>query len=71
MAAVEGWMAEFCIPFSLLRGLGNNPPESGTRWRANMYRVDYDSGEPVQWAWCEKTGTHFHDYRQFGTIMFE
>jgi hypothetical protein len=70
MAACEGWMAEFFIPFALFRGLGNTPPPAGGAWRANMYRIDYDSGEACQWAWCRKTGTNFHDFRNFGTFIF-
>ena len=70
MAAVEGWMAEFFIPFALLRGLGNTPPAKGSSWRANLYRIDYDSGEATQWAWCEKTGANFHDFRNFGALRF-
>jgi len=71
MASVEGWSAEFFIPFALLRGLGNVPPEPGTEWRANVYRIDYDGEEAVQWAWCPDSGTDFHNYRGFGTFEFE
>ncbi|MEJ2637419.1 MAG: carbohydrate-binding family 9-like protein, partial [Calditrichia bacterium] len=44
-ADISGWTAEFFIPYKLLEPLGNMPPKSGTRWRANMYRCDYDTGE--------------------------
>lgn len=71
MARVKGWMAEFFIPFALLRGLGNTPPKPGAEWRANLYRIDYDSGQPVQWAWCPETGCNFHNFRRFGTFVFE
>ncbi len=30
------------VPFELLKPLANVPPKSGTRWRANFYRMDYD-----------------------------
>ncbi|NQT92118.1 MAG: carbohydrate-binding family 9-like protein [Lentisphaerae bacterium] len=70
MASVEGWTAEFFFPFTLLRGLGNMPPEVGTTWRANVYRIDYDGEEPVQWALCEDSGTNFHNFRGFGTLEF-
>ena len=70
MASVDGWTAEFLIPFALLAGLGNNPPASGSAWRANMYRIDYDE-RVSQWAWCKDSGTNFHDFRRFGTILFE
>jgi hypothetical protein len=70
MAAVEGWSAEFFVPFALFRGLGNTPPRPGTRWRANMYRIDYDETPATLWAWCPQTGGNFHNFRQFGTFVF-
>ena len=70
MAQVDGWMAEFFLPFALFRGLGNNPPMPGGQWRGNLYRIDYDSGPAAQWAWCPDTGTNFHGFRQFGTLEF-
>lgn len=71
MAAVEGWSAEFGLPFALFQGMGGMPPRSGTQWRANVYRIDYDDGAGSQWAWCERTGGNFHDFRSFGTFVFE
>jgi hypothetical protein len=64
------WMAEFFIPYKLLRPLENNIPQSGTRWRANMYRVDYDYDERNSWTWQPVT-KNFHDYERFGTFVFE
>jgi hypothetical protein len=71
LAKIEGWTAEFFVPFALFKGLGNCPPTPGMKWRANMYRIDYDHGHNTQWAWCPDTGGHFHNFRQFGTIVFE
>jgi len=71
MAAVEGWTVEFFIPFALLSGVPNVPPKPGDTWRANIYRIDYDQKEPVQWAWDKATGGNFHDYTKFGRITFE
>lgn len=68
-AQVESWTAEFFVPFALLKGLGNVPPQSGTRWRANIYRMDYQQ-DRSQWAWCPDTGGEFHDYQRFGTFIF-
>jgi hypothetical protein len=68
-AAVKGWMAEFFIPYRLLTPLGNVPPVSGTKWRANMYRIDYDQG-PTHFSW-QKTSGSFHEYQKFGTFIFE
>ncbi len=68
-AAVKGWMAEFFIPFRLLAPLGNVPPVPGTRWRANMYRIDYDQGA-THFSW-RKTSGSFHEYNKFGIFIFE
>jgi len=71
MAPVDGWSAEVFIPFALFQGFGNSLPVSGTIWRANMYRIDYDLDETVRWAWCIDTGIRFHDISNFGTFVFE
>lgn len=68
--AVTAWTAEFFIPYTLLRPLNKVPPESGTTWRANMYRIDYDGQEPVHWTW-NPVVNNFHDYKLFGTFKFE
>jgi hypothetical protein len=69
-AAIEGWSAEFFIPYALLRPLQNVPPKPGTRWRANFYRIDHDEGRSTQWDWAP-VGKTFHDYTNFGTLVFE
>ena len=69
-AAISGWTAEFFIPYTLLRPLNNIPPKSGTKWRANFYRVDYDFDKRRFWSW-KLTNDTFHDYESFGTIVFE
>jgi len=66
---VSGWSAEFFIPYKLLTPLNHVPPASGTRWRANMYRIDYDNGE-MSFSW-QKTSGNFHEYNKFGTFIFE
>lgn len=68
-AKVEGWMAEFFIPYRLLEPLPEVPPGPGTLWRANMYRIDYDRGAS-HFSWKSTKGT-FHDYNRFGTFIFE
>lgn len=68
-ATVSAWKAEFFIPYKLLNPLPQVPPVSGTKWRANMYRVDYDNG-PSPFAW-QKTTRSFHEYTSFGTFIFE
>ena len=67
---ISAWEAEFFIPYKLLAPLSNVPPLSGTKWRANMYRIDYDKGSEVPFDWQKVTGT-FHEYKKFGTFIFE
>lgn len=69
-ATITGWTAEFFIPYSLLRPLTNIPPKSGTRWRANFYRVDYDKGKKSSWSW-KLTHQTFHEHKKFGILLFE
>lgn len=69
-AEISGWSAEFFIPYKLLRPLNNIIPSSGTRWRANMYRVDYDDNKKSSLSW-QLTGTSFHEYSKFGTLVFK
>ena len=68
-AVVSGWTAEFFIPYKLLVPLNNVPPVPGTKWRANMYRIDYDNGTK-HFAW-QKIDRSFHEYNHFGTFIFE
>ena len=66
---VTAWTAEFFIPYRLLKPLQNVPPQKGTKWRANFYRIDHDNGA-AEWSW-QPVRTNFHDYERFGTIVFE
>jgi len=66
---VDRWKAEFFIPYKLLAPLNNVPPVSGTRWRANMYRIDYDNGT-TYFTW-QKVVRSFHEYNNYGTFIFE
>jgi len=68
-AAIQGWRAEFFIPYALLRPLQNVPPKPGTRWRANVYRMDYDEGRRAQWEWAHVEKS-FHEYERFGDLLF-
>ncbi len=69
-AKVAGWRAEIFFPYDLFQPLGNVPPEPGSRWRANFYRVDYDGGNMTAWDWA-RVGPSFHEFRGFGTIIFD
>jgi hypothetical protein len=68
-ASIQGWRAEFFIPYALLRPLQNVPPKPGTRWRANFYRMDYDGGTRTTWQWALTQKT-FHEYEKFGELLF-
>ena len=68
-APIQGWRAEFCIPYALLRPLQNIPPKPGTRWRANVYRMDYDEGKRAQWEWAH-VDKSFNEYERFGELIF-
>jgi hypothetical protein len=70
MASVTNWRAEVFIPYKLLKPLRNVPPKSGTRWRANFYRVDYDHNQQTGWDWA-RVGPSFHEFQRFGTLVFE
>ncbi|TLU99456.1 carbohydrate-binding family 9-like protein [Dyadobacter luticola] len=69
MASVEGWKAEFFIPYALLKPIVPAIPKSGTKWKGNFYRIDYDA-ETAYYSW-QKTGGSFHEYQKFGTLLFE
>lgn len=66
---VREWIAEFFIPYALLKPLKNVPPRKGTEWRINMYRNDYDH-EYTSWSW-KPVQKDYHDYERFGAIRFE
>jgi hypothetical protein len=68
-ASIQGWRAEFFIPYALLRPLQNVPPKPGTRWRANFYRMDHDDGKRTQWDWAP-VGNSFHEFEKFGDLVF-
>lgn len=67
---IEQWIGEFFIPYALLTPLDNIPPQKGTEWRANMYRIDYDGGDIKIWQWQLIDGS-FHQYKKFGTFIFD
>ena len=66
----SAWSAELHIPFTLLEPLPHSTPTPGTRWRANFYRVDYDSQPSTSWSWTPVEGS-FHQLSAFGTLIFE
>jgi hypothetical protein len=69
-AAIDSWYAELFFPYDLFRPLGNVPPNSGTTWNANFYRLDYDTGQMIKWAWSPVRNS-FHELEKFRLIKFE
>lgn len=68
-AEIESWTTEIYIPYELLKPLMKEVPSSGTRWRGNLNRIDYDKGENL-WAWQRNSG-NFHEFEKFGIFEFE
>lgn len=69
-AAITSWSAELFFPYELLTPLENVPPKSGTIWNANFYRLDYDTGKMIKWAWGPIQRS-FHELDKFRPIKFE
>jgi hypothetical protein len=46
------------------------PPQSGTVWQGNLYRLDYDQSKTAVWSW-QKTDKTFHEFKKFGKLVFE
>ena len=68
-ATITGWRAEVFIPWALLEPLQGVPPQPGSVWRANFYRVDHDGDTPTAWYWAPVEGS-FHEYQRFGVLRF-
>ena len=69
--AIGYWSAEIFFPYELLGLLPGLPPKSGMICRANFCRIDYDSGNMIQWTWSRKIKRSFHELENFGFIQFE
>lgn len=63
------WTAEMFIPYVLIAPIKNVPPQKGTQWRANFYRIDYDRN-PVYTSW-QLTRRSYHDPEKFGILQFD
>lgn len=63
------WTAELYFPFNLFEPLQNIKVKKGIYWNANFYRLDYDSGKMVKWAWAP-INTSFHEFEKFGVLLF-
>lgn len=64
----DGWCAELAIPF---RSLTADPPQPGTKWRANFCRIDRPPNvERELTAWSSPSRANFHTPERFGTVEF-
>ncbi|HEX9509698.1 MAG TPA: carbohydrate-binding family 9-like protein [Puia sp.] len=69
-SAIRSLSAELFFPYSLFNAMSTLPPQSGTIWNANFYRLDYDSGKMIKWAWSP-VERGFHEMRNFRPVRFE
>ena len=68
------WFVEYRIPFSVLASYRDFPnPESGTIWRANLYKCADATSHPhwLTWAPIDLPGPDFHQPDFFGTLKFQ
>lgn len=66
---MKKWIAEMFFPYELFNPLENVPPKQNNVWRANFYRLDYDSGKMAKSAWIPVIRT-FHEFEKFGYLKF-
>ena len=64
------WSAELFFPYSIFSPLENTDIKKGTCWNANFYRLDYDAGKMIKFAWSPVKAS-FHEYNRFGVIQFD
>lgn len=67
---IDSWTVEIFFPYALFKALKNVPPASGTTWKANFCRIDYDGGVSQLWAW-KRISKSFHEYQKYGTLVFQ
>lgn len=67
------WCVEYRIPFSVLASYRDfSIPESGTIWRANLYKCADNTSHPhwLTWAPIDLPGPDFHQPDFFGYLEF-
>ncbi|MCP4676029.1 MAG: hypothetical protein GY854_11090 [Deltaproteobacteria bacterium] len=67
----KGWTAELAIPFASLNKGGGVPPQFGSKWRVNFFRVDITTKKPRYSAWSPPLRGDFHALDKFGEIVFQ
>ena len=68
--AIRSVSAELFFPYSLFNAMAPLPPVSGTIWNGNFFRLDYDSGKMIKWAWSP-VERGFHEMKNFRPVRFE
>ena len=63
------WTAELFFPMALFGPLQNTDIKKGVCWNANFYRLDYDAGKMIKFAWSPVKAS-FHEYDKYGVIQF-
>jgi len=70
-----GWTVEMMIPLTAVKGrletVKGVPPQVGTEWRINFFRMDLPAGKPQAGsAWSPPMRGDFHALDKFGTLVF-
>lgn len=70
-----GWTVEMMIPLAAVKGrletVKGVPPQVGTEWRINFFRMDLPAGKPQAGsAWSPPMRGDFHALDKFGTLVF-
>jgi hypothetical protein len=74
--ADKGWTVEIAIPHADVNGMVKEggvkvPPEIGSIWKLNMYRIDQTkAGAQEASAWSPPMVPDFHKLDRFGSIVF-
>ena len=68
--AIRSVSAELYFPYSLFNAMCPLPPVSGTIWNGNFFRLDYDPGKMIKWAWSP-VERGFHEIKHFRPVRFE
>jgi hypothetical protein len=70
-----GWTVEMMIPMASVKGrlqtVAGVPPQVGTQWRVNFFRMDMPAGKPQQGtSWSPPMVGDFHALDKFGILVF-
>ena len=71
----KSWTVEMRVPMAAVKGrmeaMKGVPPQVGSEWRANFFRLDHPYGKPqVGSSWSPPMLGDFHALDKFGTLVF-